>query len=139
MWTFCRTTSTGRGLLRDEVGRERKDLPTACNPLEPDFAKRRGELAEDIFGGALRRDELEDGYEFAFAENAEWVGKFVDFFSSERICCPFFAFELIFEPDLGSIWLRVRGAEGVKEFIERVYGAPGQINLTVPECGSSSG
>jgi hypothetical protein len=96
-------------------------------------------LAEDIFGGASREDELEDGYEFAFAGNAEWVGELVDFLSSERICCPFFAFELIFEPDLGSIWLRVRGAEGVKEFIERVYGAPGQINLTIPECGSSSG
>jgi hypothetical protein len=84
---------------------------------------------------------LKDGYEFAFAGNAEWVGKLVDFLSSERICCPFFAFELIFEPrsDLGSIWLRVRGAEGVKEFIERVYGAPGQINFTIPECGSSSG
>ena len=96
-------------------------------------------MAEDIFGGASREDELEDGYEFAFAGNAEWVGELVDFLSSERICCPFFAFELIFEPDLGSIWLRVRGAEGVKEFIERVYGAPGQINLTIPECGSSSG
>jgi hypothetical protein len=104
-------------ILRDEVGRERKGLPTACNLLEPDFAKRQGELAEDIFGGASRGDELEDGYEFAFAGNAEWVGKLVDFLSSERICCPFFAFELILEPDLGSIWLRVRGAEGVKEFI----------------------
>jgi hypothetical protein len=47
----------------------------------------------------------------------------VDFFSSERICCPFFAFELIFEPNLGSIWLRVRGAEGVKVFT-REFTAP---------------
>ena len=113
--------------------------PTACNLLEPDFAKRLVELTEDIFGGASRRDELEDSYESAFAGNAEWVGKLVDFLSSERIYCPFFAFELIFEPRSGSIWLRVKGAEGVKEFIERVYGASGPINLTIPECGSSSG
>jgi hypothetical protein len=32
-------------------------------------------------------------------------------------CCPFFTFELTFEPDSGPIWLRVRGQEGVKEFI----------------------
>jgi hypothetical protein len=87
----------------------------------------------------LRGDELEDGYEVAFPGNAEWVGKLVDLLSSERICFPFFAFELIFEQNLGSIWLRVRGAEGVKEFIERVYGVPDQINLTIPGCGSSSG
>ncbi|HEY6750654.1 MAG TPA: hypothetical protein VI027_04955 [Rubrobacteraceae bacterium] len=126
-------------ILRDEAGRGRKGLPLACNLPKPDLAKRRRELAENIFGGALRADELEDGYEFAFPGNAEWVGKLVDFVSSERICCPFFAFELIFEPDLGPIWLRVRGAKGVKEFIERVYGAPDQINLTIPECVSSSG
>ena len=66
---------------------------------------------EDIFGGTLRGDKLEDSYEFVFPGNTEWVGKLVDFLSPERICCPFFAFELIFEPDLGSIWLRVRGAE----------------------------
>ena len=87
----------------------------------------------------MRGDELEDSYEFVFPGNAEWVGKLVDFLSPERICCPFFAFELIFEPDLGSIRLRVRGAEGVKEFNERFYGAPSQINLTLPERVSSSG
>jgi hypothetical protein len=111
-------------ILRNEAGRERKGLPIACNLPEPDFAKRRRELAENIFGGALRVDELEDGYEFAFPGNAEWVGKLVDFVSSERACCPFFAFELVFEPDLGPIWLRVRGAEGVKEFIERELVGP---------------
>ena len=63
-------------------------------------------------------DELEDGYVFEFPGSAEWAEKLVDFVNFERVCCPFFAFDLAFEPDEGPIQLRVRGSEGVKEFVE---------------------
>ncbi len=37
-------------------------------------------------------------------------------FSSRQVD---FIFELFFEPDLGPIWLKVRGAEGVKESVKK--------------------
>ena len=39
------------------------------------------------------------------------------FVATERQCCRFFAFELLFAPDLGPISLRLRGPEGMKEFL----------------------
>ena len=104
--------------MENESGRKRDALPLACSLSEPDLAKRRRELAENVSGGVLKVDELEDGYAFGFPGNAEWAARLVELVSAERACCPFFAFELVFEPDLGPVLLKIRGPEGVKEFIE---------------------
>ncbi len=41
----------------------------------------------------------------------------MDLIHAERQCCSFLTFELLFEPDHGPIWLRVRGSEEVKSFL----------------------
>jgi hypothetical protein len=64
--------------------------------------------------------ELEDGYAFRFPGDTIWAARLLQFVTSERECCPFFTFELVFEPGQGPIWLRLRGPEGVKEFIREV-------------------
>ena len=46
--------------MENESGRKRNALPLACSLSEPDFAKRRRELAENVSGGVLKVDELED-------------------------------------------------------------------------------
>ena len=70
--------------------------------------------------------ELEDGYEFAFPEDAEWAMRLTEFIVAERSCCPFFTFELVFEPGGGEILLRVRGPEGTKQFIGEQLSAASQ-------------
>jgi hypothetical protein len=40
---------------------------------------------------------------------------------AERSCCPFFRFELVFEPGGGEILLRVSGPEGTKQFISEAF------------------
>ncbi len=104
--------------MRHEAERKGRTLPIACNLSEPDLARRRRELAGSVFGGAVGSHELEDGYAFVFPGSAGWATKLVEMIVAERACCPFFAFELVFEPDGGAILLRVRGPEGVKAFIE---------------------
>jgi hypothetical protein len=103
------------------VDRPWTSLPLACNPLAcnlsgPEATRRRGE-AEKIFGDRLQADELEDGYEFYFQGSGRLAARLTEFIVFERGCCPFFAFELIFEPGEGPIRLRVRGPEGAKEMI----------------------
>ena len=87
-------------------------LPLACNLSGPEQQKRGGEM-ERIFEGCSRTDELKDGYEFSFPGSEVWAVRLTEFVVFERACCPFFAFELVFEPDGGPIWLRVRGPEGI--------------------------
>lgn len=104
--------------MTGETERERSALPVACKLTGPEGAGRRLEVAEALPGGVLRADELADGYAFGFPGSAEWARKLVDFVTFERACCPFFAFELAFEPHGGPIQLRVRGPEGTKRFVE---------------------
>ena len=95
--------------------------PFACDraALTPEKRKRHF----DELGPALRSlrkttHELADGFEFEFPADAavyqllaEWVG-------GERLCCPFFDIDLRVEREGGPIWLRLRGRDGVKQFIK---------------------
>lgn len=98
-----------------------EDLAIACKLSEAEQAIREEELARDIFSNCQEVTALADGYAFRFAGDSEWAAKLVEFIALERKCCPFFTFELAFEPQEGPVWLRLRGPEGVKAFIEQSF------------------
>jgi hypothetical protein len=81
-------------------------------------------LARDIFQGFDAVEELPDGYGMRFPDAEAMTARLVEFISFERRCCPFFTFELVFEPQEGPLWLRLRGPEGVKAFIREELGLP---------------
>ncbi len=45
-----------------------------------------------------------------------------EFITRERLCCPFFRFELALEPGSEALALRLTGPEGVREFIRQEMG-----------------
>ena len=61
--------------------------------------------------------ELSDGYAFRFKAESQLIQDVAEFIVYERLCCPFFDFELAVEQDSNRLWLRLRGQEGIKEFI----------------------
>jgi hypothetical protein len=62
--------------------------------------------------------ELSDGYAFRFKADSQLIQEAAEFIVYERLCCPFFTFELAVEPDANRLWLRLRGQNGIKEFIK---------------------
>jgi hypothetical protein len=96
------------------------ESPFACDraALTPEARKRHF----DELGPALKTRvnsvrELRDGFEFEFPPDtatfqlvSEWVG-------GERLCCPFFDIDVHVERERGSLWLRLSGRAGVKQFI----------------------
>jgi hypothetical protein len=96
-------------------------VPIACNLSEADLALREAEIANDIFRGCEQVEELADGYAFKFQEAEHWAGRLLSFVLEERKCCPFFTFDLIFEPQKGPIWLQLRGDERVKLFVKENF------------------
>jgi hypothetical protein len=100
--------------------RLRGELPIACN-LVGDEKDRRSEAVGGLLNKSRLADELEDGYEFAFPGEAGWAMRLTEFVVTERSCCPFFRFELVFEPGGGEILLRVTGPEGTKQFISEAF------------------
>ncbi len=93
------------------------EIPIACALSDPAKARRIAALETEIFAAALETREIADGYEFRFPGDGDWLVRLAAFVVDERHCCPFFTFELVCEPAEGPIWLRLRGREGVKQFI----------------------
>ena len=77
------------------------------------------ELAGTLLASVQEKRELRNGYAFRLPPEmlvtaARWI-------SFERLCCPFFAFELELAQDQGALWLRITGSRGIKEFIRAEF------------------
>jgi hypothetical protein len=103
------------------VDNQTLNIPIACTLSDPERARRTAELETETFAAVLEIRELPNGYAFRFPADAEWLSRLAAFVAEERHCCPFFTFELVFEPAEGPIWLRLRGREGVKAFIAEQF------------------
>jgi len=93
--------------------------PFACNlkPFTPDQRVRWRQLIERVMSSVTEARELKDGYSLRvdtaqapLVDVAEWV-------DLERRCCPFFDFQMDVHGEDGSLWLSLKGREGVKDFI----------------------
>lgn len=71
--------------------------------------------AQLVFHTAQERVELADGYAFRFV--ADDYPALAAYVANERLCCPFFRFELVVEPGQGAVWLRLCGAPEVKAYL----------------------
>ena len=79
------------------------------------------EVTEDVFSRCEQVAELPDGYAFRFPGGDEWAAELLHFALEERKCCPFFVFEIRFDPQEGPIWLHLRGSENVKLFVQQTF------------------
>jgi hypothetical protein len=94
-----------------------RDTPIACSLSDPELARRAAELERDLFSAVAEIEELPDGYAYRFPADQAWIDKLIQFIAFERECCPFFTFELVFAPNQGPVWLRLRGSEEIKAFV----------------------
>jgi hypothetical protein len=84
------------------------------------------ELIRRLMSEAVEEiEELPDGLAFRFsADEYEAVVRFV---GRERLCCPFLSFAINVAPERGSVWLRLTGAEGVKDLIRAELHLPSEL------------
>ena len=98
----------------------KEELPIACSLVGGEQDRRREEV-----GGLLNASrlvgELENGYQFAYPGEAGGAMRLAEFVVAERSCCPFFRFELDFQPGRGDVLLRVTGPEGTKQFLNEAF------------------
>lgn len=96
----------------------------ACNMLALDVTarKRHIEVTKQLRAMMEQERELPDGYAFRFPSEQATILLVSEFIARERLCCPFFTLEMVVEPEDGPLWMRLRGAEGVKAFIRAEFG-----------------
>lgn len=73
--------------------------------------------APRLFQTAQEVRELSNGYTFRFLNEPGKFMAIANYIENERLCCPFFNFELEVKPDGGALWLRLTGNQGVKELL----------------------
>jgi hypothetical protein len=95
------------------------DTPFICNlnALSDSQKERYRQLIQIINEARQSVKELNDGYAFRFKAESQLILDTAEFIVYERLCCPFFNFELTVESDTNRMWLHLRGQSGIKEFI----------------------
>jgi hypothetical protein len=104
--------------MNNNIKSENNRLPKACTLVDKDQIKLQTTIAEELFTNFKQFRELNEGYELSYPGNDHWAAKLTEFIIFERKCCRFFTFELEFEPNEGPIWFRLRGPDGVKDFVK---------------------
>ncbi len=99
------------------------DTPFICNinALSQSQSERYKELIQILNESRQSVKELSDGYAFCFKADSQMIKDAAEFIVYERLCCPFFNFELIVEADTNRLWLSLRGQNGMKEFIRAEF------------------
>jgi hypothetical protein len=95
-----------------------------CNMLALNAEERTRQIEVTKQLRALTKEECElpDGYGFRFSSEQPNISLVSEFIARERLCCPFFSFVMVVEPEEGPLWMRLHGAGGMKDFIKAAFG-----------------
>jgi hypothetical protein len=99
----------------------KKPVVFACNmkAMTPAQRKRHSEVLSPALQSAkLRVSELADGYAFQFRSDAKTFQTVAEWVGNERLCCPFFDFDIRVGDESAPMTLRISGPDGVKQFIK---------------------
>jgi len=96
------------------------DSPFACNRAALDAQARKrhfDELSPALRARNLSIRELPSGFEFQFPSDTPTYQLVSEWVAGERLCCPFFDIDVHIEREHGSLWLRLTGRPGTKDFV----------------------
>ena len=96
------------------------DIPVACCLTSAELREREATLIAQFSSAVIATEELRDGYAFRLPGDGKWLGLVAELIVAERECCPFLTFELVAQPSMGPIIVRVTGPAGSKEFLKTV-------------------
>ncbi len=108
-----------------ESTRESNAVSLACNwsALTAVQQERQRALYRQLRADVEEVLELEDGYAFRHSPDKKVLLAMAEFVANERLCCPFFEFEITVERAGGPVWLRMTGAGEAKRVLEAEMGA----------------
>ncbi len=100
------------------------DMPIACCLTSAELREREAALLAQFRSAVIETEELRDGYAFRVPGDRMWVAIIAKMIVAERECCPFLTFELVAQPKMGPVIVRVTGPAGSKEFLKTILCKP---------------
>jgi hypothetical protein len=96
----------------------------ACGLTSAELREREATLLAQLKSAVIETEELPDGYAFRVPGDGEWIAIIARMIAAERECCPFLTFELVAQPSMGPVIVRVTGPGGTKDFLKTVWCKP---------------
>jgi hypothetical protein len=100
------------------------DMPIACCLTSGELREREATFLAQFRSAVIETEELPDGYAFRVPGDGKWVAITAEMIVAERKCCPFLTFELVAQPNMGPVAVRVTGPAGAKEFLKTILCNP---------------
>lgn len=96
----------------------------SCNllALDDNQRQRHSILTKEMVSKHLEIKELPDGYGLRFPHDHLLFKALSEWATLEQLCCPFLTITLELQHDLGPMWLKASGNDGVKEFLQTELG-----------------
>lgn len=97
--------------------------PLVCNMGVFTTAQREAHIqtTTELIQSVLCVQEVENGYEFSFPNESNFLPKVAEFISNERLCCPFLKFTLNVFSKTEPITLTLTGPIGTQEFLRAEF------------------
>jgi hypothetical protein len=118
----CCTTEVCQQQATDGSAKKPQGFACSLTALTAEQRKRHAELRKTLGESVKEVQELPDGYAFRLPDDAKTILSAAEFISYEKLCCPFFKFNLEIESDGKPVWLKLTGREGVKQFLKTEFG-----------------
>jgi hypothetical protein len=96
------------------------DMPIACCLTSAELCELEATLLAQFRSAVIGTEELRDGYAFRVPGDGKWIAIIAKMIVAEGECCPFLTFELVAQPNMGPVIVRVTGPTGTKEFLKTV-------------------
>jgi hypothetical protein len=100
------------------------DMPIACGLTSAELREREATLLAQFRSAVIDTEELREGYAFRVPGDGKWIASIAQMIVAERECCPFLTFELVAQPSMGPVIVRVTGPAGAKDFLKTVWCKP---------------
>jgi hypothetical protein len=100
----------------------------SCNlkSLTPAQRAEQQAMSSRLCSAVTDMKELDDGYAFRIDLDKIDLKELAAWIDLERRCCSFMRFAIEVEANEGGVWLRLTGAEGVKDFLRDEIASRGQ-------------
>jgi len=99
------------------------ETPLACNMdvFTPFQREAHIRTTTELIQAVQRIQEVENGYEFTFPNETDFISKIAEFISNERLCCPFLNFTLNIVSNHEPVSLSLTGPLGTQEFLRAEF------------------
>ena len=117
-------STAGKSMTTQSNPKTDSEAPFACSMTALSAAERahHKELSAELHAAVKEIRELPNGYAFRFSGERRSLAMLSEWVSLERLCCPFFTFQIEAASETQPVWLRMTGREGVKPFMQSEFG-----------------